>query len=208
MVEGAISVASPTMHPCQRRHQRFFRNPHTAAIQKLAADLGKNPHKIYQWVHDNIYWQPTQGSVQGAQDTLDKKAGNAMDTASLLIALLRSAGIPARYVYGSVEVPADQMMNWVGGAKTIDAAQQVLGQGGIPNVALVSGGKISAVRIEHVWVETLIQYQPGRGAKHVPGQSQPDSWVPMEAAAASSAANPPATSAVPRLMTCTSHRWN
>ena len=48
MVEGAISVASPTMHPCQRRHQRFFRNPHTAAIQKLAADLGKNPHKIYQ----------------------------------------------------------------------------------------------------------------------------------------------------------------
>ena len=154
--------------------------PHTPAIQKLAADLGKNPHKIYQWVHDNIYWQPTQGSVQGAQDTLDKKAGNAMDTASLLIALLRAAGIPARYVYGSVEVPADQMMNWVGGAKTIDAAQQVLGQGGIPNVALVSGGKISAVRIEHVWVETLIQYQPGRGAKHVPGQSVPDTWVPMD----------------------------
>ena len=154
--------------------------PHTAAIQKLASDLGKNPHKIYQWVHDNIYWQPTQGSVQGAQDTLDKKAGNAMDTASLLIALLRASGIPARYVYGSVEVPAEQLMNWVGGAKTIDAAQQVLGQGGIPNVALVSGGKISAVRIEHVWVETLIQYQPGRGARHVPGQSQPDTWVPLD----------------------------
>ena len=103
-----------------------------------------------------------------------------MDTASLLIALLRASGIPARYVYGSVEVPAEQMMNWVGGAKTIDAAQQVLGQGGIPNVALISGGKISAVRIEHVWVETLIQYQPGRGAKHVPGQSVPDTWVPLD----------------------------
>ena len=154
--------------------------PHTSTIKKLAADLGKNPHRIYQWVHDNIYWQPTHGSVQGAQDTLDKKAGNATDTASLLIALLRAAGIPARYVYGSVEVPAEQMMNWVGGAKTIDAAQQVLGQGGIPNVALVSGGKISAVRIEHVWVEALIQYHPGRGARHVPGQSQPDTWVPMD----------------------------
>ena len=33
--------------------------PHTPAIQKLASDLGKNPHKIYQWVHDNIHWQPT-----------------------------------------------------------------------------------------------------------------------------------------------------
>lgn len=180
MIEGTVSVALPTMRLCQRRHQRFFRNPHTPAIRKLAADLGKNPHKIYQWVHDNIYWQPPQGSVQGAQDTLDKKAGNAMDTASLLIALLRASGIPARYVYGSVEVPAEQMMNWVGGAKTIDAAQQVLGQGGIPNVALVSGGKISAVRIEHTWVEALIQYQPGRGAKHVPGQSVPDTWVPMD----------------------------
>lgn len=155
--------------------------PQTADIKKLAADLGNNPHKIYQWVHDNIYWQPTHGSVQGAQNTLDKKAGNATDTASLLVATLRAAGVPARYVYGSIEVPADQMMNWVGGAKTVDAAQQVLGQGGIPNTALVSGGRITTVRLEHVWVEALIQYQPGRGAKHIPGQSTPDSWVPMDA---------------------------
>ena len=155
--------------------------PQTAAIQKLATDLGKNPHKIYQWVHDNIYWQPTHGSVQGAQNTLDKKAGNATDTASLLIALLRASDIPARYVYGTVDIPADQIMNWVGGAKTIDAAQQILGQGHIPNVALVSGGHIKAVRIEHVWVEALIQYQPGRGAKHIAGVSTPDMWVPMDA---------------------------
>ena len=155
--------------------------PQTTAIQKLATDLGKNPHTIYQWVHDNIYWQPTHGSVQGAQNTLDKKAGNATDTASLLIALLRASGIPARYVYGTVDIPADQVMNWVGGAKTIDAAQQILGQGHIPNVALVSGGKITAVRIEHTWVEALIQYQPGRGAKHVAGESTPDMWVPLDA---------------------------
>ena len=155
--------------------------PQTTAIQKLATDLGKNPHTIYQWVHDNIYWQPTHGSVQGAQNTLDKKAGNATDTASLLIALLRASGIPARYVYGTVDIPADQVMNWVGGAKTIDAAQQILGQGHIPNVALVSGGKITAVRIEHTWVEALIQYQPGRGAKHIAGVSTPDMWVPLDA---------------------------
>jgi len=155
--------------------------PHTAAIAQRARDLGHNPHKIYQWVHDNIYWQPTHGSVQGAQDTLDKRAGNAFDTASLLIALLRASGIAARYVYGSVEIPPEQMMNWVGGAKTVSAAQQILAQGGIPNTALVSGGKIAAVRIEHVWVEALIQYHPGRGARHIPGQSSPDSWVPLDA---------------------------
>jgi hypothetical protein len=51
----------------------------------------------------------------------------------------------ARYVYGTVDLPADQVMNWVGNAKTVDAAQQILGQGGIPNTALVKGGKIGAV---------------------------------------------------------------
>jgi transglutaminase-like putative cysteine protease len=116
-------------------------------------------------VHDNIYYFPSQGSVQGAQDTLDKKRGNAMDTASLLIALLRSAGIPARYVYGTVEIPIDKVMNWVGGTKTPDAAQQLLEQGGVPNIALTSGGKVVTMRIEHVWVEALIQYNPGRGGK-------------------------------------------
>jgi hypothetical protein len=132
-------------------------------------------------VHDNIYYFPSQGSVQGAQDTLDKKRGNAIDTASLLIALLRSAGIPARYVYGTVEIPIAQAMNWVGGAKTDDATQQILGQGGVPNVALTSGGRTVTMRIEHVWVEALIQYNPGRGAKHIQGQSIPDTWVPMDA---------------------------
>ena len=88
MIESATVFAPHWMRRRNRQCKRFAAKP----------------------VHDNIYWQPTQGSVQGAQDTLDKKAGNAMDTASLLIALLRAAGIPARYVYGSVEVPAEQMM--------------------------------------------------------------------------------------------------
>lgn len=47
--------------------------PQTADIKALAQTLGHNPHKIYQWVHDNIHYVPTHGSVQGAQDTLDKK---------------------------------------------------------------------------------------------------------------------------------------
>ena len=96
--------------------------------------------KIYQWVHDHIHYTPTQGSVQGAADTLDKKAGNATDTASLLIALLRSSGIAARYVYGTVDIPLAQAQNWAGGLKTPEALQQILGQGGIANILLVKGG--------------------------------------------------------------------
>ena len=155
--------------------------PHTDAIKSLAQTLGHNPHKIYQWVHDNIYYTPTQGSVQGAQDTLDKKAGNAVDTASLLIALLRASNIPARYATGQVDIPTAQALNWVGGAQTVDAAQQIWGQGGVQTTALMSGGQAKALRIQHTWVEALIQYHPGRGARHTPGQSQPDTWVPLDA---------------------------
>ncbi|WP_353362196.1 transglutaminase domain-containing protein [Acidovorax sp. FG27] len=153
----------------------------TPEIKALAISLDNNPHKIYQWVHDNIHYFPSHGSVQGAQDTLDKKRGNAFDTNSLLIALLRASGIPARYVYGTVELPVAQVQNWVGGALTADAAQQVLSQGGVPNTVLTKSGQDFAFRLEHVWVEALIQYQPGRGARHVPGVSTPDTWVPLDA---------------------------
>ena len=152
----------------------------TPAIRAKAAELGNNPHRIYQWVHDNIHFFPSYGSAQGAQDTLDKLSGNAFDTASLLIALLRAAKIPARYVYGTIEVPTDKVMNWVGDARTVDAAQQILSQGGIPNIALVSGGKIVSVRMEHLWVEAFIDYHPARGAKHTGGVSQGDSWIPLD----------------------------
>ncbi|MBI1904646.1 MAG: transglutaminase domain-containing protein, partial [Rhodocyclales bacterium] len=154
--------------------------PHTPAIQALAASLGNNPLAIYQWVHDNIVFTPTYGSVQGAQDTLDKRSGNAFDQASLLIALLRSAGISARYVVGTIEVPEDKLRNWLGDYKTIDAAQQILGQGGIPNVAMVRGGRVDALRLEHAWVEAHLSFYPSRGARHIPGVSQGDTWVPMD----------------------------
>ena len=36
-------------------------------------------------------------------------------------------------VYGTIQIPADQAMNWVGGVTKPEAAQQLMGQGGIPN---------------------------------------------------------------------------
>ena len=109
------------------------------------------------------------------------RSGNALDTASLLLALLRASNIPARYVYGVIEVPIDKMQNWVGGAETPEAAQRLLAQGGVPHLALTRGGKVSALRMEHVWVEAFIDYVPARGAKHRGGVSQGNTWVPMDA---------------------------
>ncbi len=148
----------------------------TQAIIDKAAELNNHPVEIYNWVRNNIEFLPTYGSIQGSNMTLLTKRGNAFDTASLLIALLRASNIPARYVYGTVEIPADQVMNWVGGVEKPEAAQQLLAQGGIPNTGLISGGKIVAIRMEHIWVEAWVDFIPSRGAKNIEG----DTWVPMD----------------------------
>jgi len=149
----------------------------TDAITAKSLELGHDPVKIYNWVRNNIEFIPSYGSIQGADYTLQHGKGNAFDTASLLIALLRAANIPARYAYGTVEIPANKVMNWVGGVDVPEAAQQLLGQGGIPNVGLVNGGKITHIRMEQIWVEAWVDYLPSRGAKHNVG----DSWIPLDA---------------------------
>ncbi|NKE73370.1 transglutaminase-like domain-containing protein [Candidatus Manganitrophus noduliformans] len=149
----------------------------TPEIQDLAAQLEHHPVKIYNWVHNNIDYVPTYGSIQGAQMCLMTKQCNDIDTASLLIALLRTSGISARYVYGTIVLPIDKAMNWVGGFTDAKSAVTFITSGGVPAAGGISGGKITEVRLEHVWVEAYADYIPSRGAVHKQG----DTWVPLDA---------------------------
>ena len=148
----------------------------TPEIQALAAELNHNVVDIYTWVHNNIRFIPSHGSIQGAQMTLETKRGNSMDTASLTIALLRASNIPARYAYGTVEIPAEKVMNWVGGVNNASAAGNLMGQGGIPNVGIVLGGEVKLFRLEHTWVEAFVDFMPSRGMK----DGAKDTWIPLD----------------------------
>jgi hypothetical protein len=152
--------------------------PQSPAIVAKAAELNHDPVKIYNWVRNTIEFVPTWGSIQGAQLTLETKQGNAFDTASLLVALLRASGIHARYVLGTVTLPIAKVMNWAGGFSDPMAALDFMSSGGIPTTALTEGGKVTRARFEHVWVEAWIDYLPSRGAKHKPGQG--DTWIPLD----------------------------
>ncbi len=158
----------------------------TPALTAKAAELGNNPLHIHNWVRNNVEWLPTWGAVQGADDTLAKKRGNAHDIASLEIALLRAAKVPARYQYGTIEVDADKLQNWVGGVGKVEAAQQLLGQGGVANRGIVQGGGVAKVRMEHVWVSAYVNWLPSRGAKqgaagqHVNPMGPHNAWVPLD----------------------------
>ena len=96
--------------------------------------------------------------------------------ASLTIALLRASKIPSRYVHGTIEVPAKEFKNWMGGFTNLYAAYNYAGQGGIPAAAVIEGGKVTKIQMEHVWVEAAIDYYPSRGAKN----RDADSWVQMD----------------------------
>ena len=149
----------------------------TPEIKAKAAELEHNPVKIYNWVRNNIDFVPTYGSIQGANHCLLTKQCNDMDTASLLIALLRTSGIPARYVMGTIKLPIDKVMNWVGGFTNEQAALNFIASAGTPVAGVVSGGNIVIARMEHVWAEAYVGYIPSRGV--VPGAG--DTWIPLDA---------------------------
>jgi RHS repeat-associated protein len=148
----------------------------TPAVRALAAQLGNNPVAIYNWVRNNIAYAPGFGAMQDADATLLARRGNATDTASLLIALNRAAGIPARYVYGTIEVPLAKMQNWLG-VDSAAAAQALLAQAGIPHRAVAQAGQVGALQLEHVWVEAYVDYSPSRGGVN----KTPGAWVPLDA---------------------------
>lgn len=124
----------------------------------MAASLGNDPRRIFEFVRNTCEFEPYySGLVKGADETLLERAGNDFDLATLLVALLRSAGFTARYVRQPIKIPAENVASWVG---TTDphTAGLILQTAGVNTAAVMSGtGKLKAFLIDHVWVEALVR---------------------------------------------------
>ena len=90
----------------------------TSSVSALAKSLSagcttdlQKATKIYNWVRDNINYAFYYNTKYGANGTLKNRLGNCCDTANLLVALSRDAGIQARYVHGSCKFSSG---NWYG----------------------------------------------------------------------------------------------
>lgn len=156
-----------------------------AAIQALAAQLNYSPAQIFQYVYNNVKFEPYFGSLKGASVTLQAMAGGPTDQASLLIALLRASNIPARYVSGTVIVADNtpdalggRVARWVG-AKSYAGATAILNKGGFNAVSgpLFTSGATSAVQLNHVWVEACVPYGRYRG---VAADNSGTRWIPLD----------------------------
>jgi hypothetical protein len=90
----------------------------TSSVSALAKSLtagltttSSKAVKIFNWVRDNINYSFYYNTKYGAAGTLKYRTGNCCDTANLLVALSRDAGITARYVHGTCKFSSG---NWYG----------------------------------------------------------------------------------------------
>ena len=90
----------------------------STSIKSLAASITSSKTSVYDkaaaifnWVRDNIGYSFYYNTKYGAVGTLNAKTGNCVDTAHLLIALERAAGIPARYEHVYAKFSSG---NWYG----------------------------------------------------------------------------------------------
>ena len=145
-------------------------SPFSLETAAVAQSLNWSPVNIYEYVMNTIDTEWYWGCMKGAAETLRQKSGNDCDQATLLVALLRVSGFPARYVRGTVEffaggrrVDMDKARNLFG----IDDPSGIaafLQKAGIPYRPVITGGGISNFQVEHIWVETQVPYGNYRGA--------------------------------------------
>lgn len=145
-------------------------------IVALADSLDRSPVDIYYFVRDNFTFEPYLGSRKGSAQTLKHRRGNDYDQASLLIALLRSAGVPARYASGTARMPVDRATNWLGMPDKRNAGS-LLATAGMEGTLWISGPDTTAVSCKRVWAEAWIPFANYRGAVN---DSTGFMWVPLD----------------------------
>ena len=160
-----------------------------APVSKLIADQAKaiavaagsehwDPVALYEWVKNNIETEWYFGVMKGAEETLRQGRGNDADQAALLVALLRAANYPARYVRGVVEFfPGIDAVRSLTGIEDPAAIGEFFRKAGIPHQPVMNGLEIVNYQIEHIWVETFVPYANYRGAM---ADDQGKIWLPLD----------------------------
>src|SRR5262249_17467650 len=124
-------------------------------IVAKAAELGHDPQRIFTFVRDQLGYEAYSGSLRGARGALWSKAGNALDRASLLVALLRASGFTARYIQGTLTKAQAQTLI----LSMFEGRYRVLGcpPAGSTQADPANDIALLAIAQDHYWVE----YSPG-----------------------------------------------
>ncbi|NUM47307.1 MAG: hypothetical protein HUU38_21620 [Anaerolineales bacterium] len=137
-------------------------NARDADMLWKSAEFGQDALALFGYVQ-SLGYEAYAGSLRGTRGTLWGEAGNSADKSSLLIAMLRAAGIPARYRHGALSNADAQTL-----IESMFAAQGAVAQTGLagsipagtPVSDPVNDPELLALVADHWWVEA---YLPGSG---------------------------------------------
>ncbi|MEO6842566.1 MAG: RHS repeat-associated core domain-containing protein [Bradyrhizobium sp.] len=123
-----------------------------APLVALASALKCDPDLIFEYVYNNIEFEPLYGSNKGALGTLLDRRGNDADQTILLVTLLDIAGY-SQAAYTNLVLPytGTQIANWLGVANDAIAIEELLSAGGIPYGSAVrnSDGTLASIQLAH-----------------------------------------------------------
>ena len=126
-------------------------------LQK-AAEIGQAPETLFAYVR-SLGYESYSGSLRGTRGTIWSEAGNSLDQASLLIAMLRTSGIPARYRHGKLDTERTEELI----LSMFPEPTRVIGH--IPEGIIVSNPisdtQLLAESEDHWWVEAYLPSQGG-----------------------------------------------
>ncbi|HEY0733873.1 MAG TPA: transglutaminase domain-containing protein, partial [Herpetosiphonaceae bacterium] len=122
-----------------------------------AAELGQDPSRMFAFVR-GLGYESYTGSLRGTRGTLWSEAGNSLDLSSLLIAMLRASGVPARYRHGTLNKDLSQGLI----LSMFPEPKALIGHvpAGTPVSNVAEDPRLLSETQDHWWVEA---YLPGQG---------------------------------------------
>ncbi len=88
--------------------------PDTQRLYTIVNECGADPKRLFDFVSNNIRFDPYWGYRKGPELTWLTKRGNDADQADLLVTLLRLAGFSAKYCSLTSSVPLAEAEAWFG----------------------------------------------------------------------------------------------
>jgi transglutaminase-like putative cysteine protease len=126
--------------------------PVPTMFQFQAREYGNSPVKLFEYVRNNVIFDAYWGVMRGPIRTYYDLYGNSFDQASLLVALLRAAVVPARYVYGILGLKTERVMDMLG-VYNRDAVFKILDYSYLLDQY---DSEKDIIWIRHVWVRAFI----------------------------------------------------
>ncbi|UCC92501.1 MAG: hypothetical protein JSW25_07480, partial [Thermoplasmata archaeon] len=191
--EKAIYSYSPPMRFVNKNLSEYLKatvdaNYNDLWVKNTGAGIGSDVESIFGYVQNFVAYESYNGSLRGARGTIWGMAGNSLDQSNLLVALLRNAGIPCRYVTGTL--PDDD-------ARTLVKSMFVSGEllyGIAPVSGPVANPSTNATLLGEAKNHTWVEYYKGQ-----------DEWVSLDPSFVSAGINDTFTAPVDRFSETPEH---